>query len=76
MREVSNELIKAGIIELIVGEGIPEDDPVEMENEAAKDEVDKGAGRDPQGSSRCDEADSGYPSLPGPCGRRLAGEEE
>ncbi|KAK3367733.1 Snf7-domain-containing protein [Podospora didyma] len=41
MQELSVELIKAGIIEEIVGENLPQDDFAEFEEEAAKGEVDK-----------------------------------
>ena len=40
MQELSLELMKAGIIEEMVGESLPEDDAAELE-EAAEDEVDQ-----------------------------------
>jgi charged multivesicular body protein 3 len=41
MRELSGELIKAGIIEEMVGESLPEEGLGEVEEEAAEREVDK-----------------------------------
>jgi charged multivesicular body protein 3 len=41
MQELSKELIKAGIIEEMVGENLPEDGVADVEEEAAEGEVDK-----------------------------------
>jgi charged multivesicular body protein 3 len=41
MRELSQELVKAGIIEEMVGDAIPDSDLLEGEDEEAETEVDK-----------------------------------
>lgn len=49
MRELSQELMKAGIIEEMVGDSLPDDDLVEGEDEEADAEVDKVLGEILQG---------------------------
>jgi len=49
MRELSQELMKAGIIEEMVGDSIPDDDLLEGEDEEAETEVDKVLGEILQG---------------------------
>lgn len=41
MRELSQELMKAGIIEEMVGDSLPDDESMEGEDEEAETEVDK-----------------------------------
>lgn len=41
MRELSQELVKAGIIEEMVGDSLPDNELLEGEDEEAEDEVDK-----------------------------------
>ena len=49
MRELSQELMKAGIIEEMVGDSLPDDDLLEGEDEEAEAEVDKVLGEILQG---------------------------
>lgn len=49
MRELSQELMKAGIIEEMVGDSIPDDELLEGEDEEAETEVDKVLGEILQG---------------------------
>ncbi len=49
MRELSQELVKAGIIEEMVGDSLPDDQLMEGEDEEAETEVDKVLGEILQG---------------------------
>ena len=49
MRELSQELMKAGIIEEMVGDNLPDDELLEGEDEEAETEVDKVLGEILQG---------------------------
>lgn len=49
MQELSQELMKAGIIEEMVGDTLPNDDLLEGEDEEAEEEVDKVLGEVLQG---------------------------
>lgn len=49
MRELSQELMKAGIIEEMVGDSLPDDELLEGEDEEAETEVDKVLGEILQG---------------------------
>ncbi|KAI9716667.1 MAG: hypothetical protein M1812_005205 [Candelaria pacifica] len=51
MRELSQELVKAGIIEEMVGDSLPEDGAMEGEDEEAESEVDKILGEILQGKT-------------------------
>lgn len=51
MRELSQELVKAGIIEEMVGDSLPDDGLMEGEDEEAEEEVDKVLGEILQGKT-------------------------
>ena len=67
MRELSQELMKAGIIEEMVGDSLPDDDLLEGEDEEAESEVDKVLGEILQGKlpkAKVDEKPVEEPGVP------------
>jgi charged multivesicular body protein 3 len=68
MRELSQELVKAGIIEEMIGDSMPDNDLLEGEDEEAESEVDKILSEvlkdrlPPETAQRVDEVD--VPSVP------------
>ena len=67
MRELSQELMKAGIIEEMVGDSLPDDELLEGEDEEAESEVDKVLGEILQGKlpkSKVDEKPVEEPEVP------------
>ena len=67
MRELSQELMKAGIIEEMVGDSLPDDDLLEGEDEEAESEVDKVLGEILQGrlpKAKVDEKPVEEPEVP------------
>ena len=66
MRELSQELMKAGIIEEMVGDSLPDDELLEGEDEEAESEVDKVLGEILQGKigkARVDETPEAEPGV-------------
>lgn len=64
MRELSQELMKAGIIEEMVGDSLPDDELMEGEDEEAESEVDKVLGEilhGKMGKTKVDETPVGEP---------------
>ena len=70
MRELSQELMKAGIIEEMVGDSLPDDELLEGEDEEAETEVDKVLGEILQGKLGKAKVDAG------PVSQEPAEEEE
>lgn len=67
MRELSQELMKAGIIEEMVGDSLPDDELLEGEDEEAESEVDKVLGEILQGKlpkAKVDEKPVEEPEVP------------
>ena len=67
MRELSQELMKAGIIEEMVGDSLPDDELLEGEDEEAETEVDKVLGEILQGKlpkAKVDEKPVEEPEVP------------
>ena len=67
MRELSQELMKAGIIEEMVGDSLPDDELLEGEDEEAESEVDKVLGEILQGKlpkAKIDEKPVEEPGVP------------
>ena len=67
MRELSQELMKAGIIEEMVGDSLPDDELLEGEDEEAESEVDKVLGEILQGKlpkAKVDEKPIEEPGVP------------
>lgn len=67
MRELSQELMKAGIIEEMVGDSLPDDELLEGEDEEAESEVDKVLGEILQGKlpkAKVDEKPVEEPGVP------------
>ena len=67
MRELSQELMKAGIIEEMVGDSLPDDELLEGEDEEAESEVDKVLGEILQGKlpkAKVDEKPVQEPEIP------------
>ena len=67
MRQLSQELMKAGIIEEMVGDAIPDDELLEGEDEEAETEVDKVLGEILEGKlgkAKVDQTPVGEPTAP------------